>query len=81
MDELEGVLVLHEENFYEDQALFPTAIVPKTQIFILLYVTTFLYIMSLEFSFSHSIRLKLSKGCECDFLEKVFRINDIKNSM
>lgn len=30
MDELEGVLVFDEEDVHEDQALLPTAIVPKT---------------------------------------------------
>lgn len=36
--------------------------------------------MSLEFSFIYYIPLKLSEGCECGFLEILFRVNDIKVS-
>lgn len=36
--------------------------------------------MSLEFSFIYYTPLKLSKGCECDFLETPFGVNDIKVS-
>lgn len=41
MDELEGILVLNEEDVYEDQTLLPAAVVPQVQTFILLCVTFF----------------------------------------